>query len=183
LEKELREHKEQASSARNKYSDWNSELGKKLREFREEKKAWILEAATLRAADKQAQVGSNPGHCSQPNLLGCSQALFAAQGKLLEEATKKVFELQTTIKAVQPKIDRQKDYERQIEQHIKMQRLWCVLYSILRASRDTGSRDEDFRKFNARAEQMELMKNQYKQMELRVQCYQQTIAELEEAGR
>lgn len=52
------------------------------------------------------------------------QALFAAQGKLLADATKEVFELQTQKKESQHKIDRLKDYERQIEQHVKMQRLW-----------------------------------------------------------
>jgi chromosome segregation ATPase len=56
LEKELREHKEQASSAKNKYSDWNSELGNRLRELREEKKTWIREAAVLRTAEKETQV-------------------------------------------------------------------------------------------------------------------------------
>lgn len=56
VEQELREHKEQSSSAKNKYADWNTELQKKLREFREEKKAWFLEAATLRTAEKEARV-------------------------------------------------------------------------------------------------------------------------------
>lgn len=56
LEQELKEHKEQSSSAKNKYADWNTELQKKLREFREEKKAWILEAAALRTAEKEARV-------------------------------------------------------------------------------------------------------------------------------
>lgn len=56
LEAELREHKARASSAKDKYSDWNTELQKKLREFREEKKSWISEAATLRTAEKEAKV-------------------------------------------------------------------------------------------------------------------------------
>jgi hypothetical protein len=50
------DHKEQASSAKNKYADWNTELQSKLREFREEKKSWIKEAAALRSAEKEAQV-------------------------------------------------------------------------------------------------------------------------------
>jgi len=50
------DHKEQASSAKNKYADWNTELQSKLREFREEKKSWITEAAALRSAEKEAQV-------------------------------------------------------------------------------------------------------------------------------
>jgi hypothetical protein len=78
LERELRDHKEQASSAKNKYADWNTEL-------------------------------------------------FAAQAKLLAEATKDLFELQT-----QHKIDRFRDYERQIEQHVKMQRLWYVIVGSIK---------------------------------------------------
>jgi predicted nucleic acid-binding Zn-ribbon protein len=61
LERELREHKEQASSAKNKYADWNTELQKKLRDFREEKKSWISEAATLRNTEKEAQVRVSTG--------------------------------------------------------------------------------------------------------------------------
>lgn len=59
LEDELREHKQQASSAKNKYADWNTELQKKLKELREEKKSWISEAATLRGAEKEAKVRSH----------------------------------------------------------------------------------------------------------------------------
>jgi hypothetical protein len=63
-------------------------------------------------------------------LLILTQALFAAQGKLLADATKQVFELQTQRKETQHKIDRLRDYERQIEQHIRMQRLWSVVCSM-----------------------------------------------------
>ncbi|KAG5639531.1 hypothetical protein H0H81_000676 [Sphagnurus paluster] len=149
LERELREHKQQASSAKNKYADWNTELQKKLKEFREEKKAWISEAASLRTAEKEAQ------------------ALFAAQGKLLAEATKEVFELRTQKKETQHKVDRLKDYERQIEQHINMQRLW----------------ESDFAKFNDRGEQIELMRNQYQQMKIQLESYQKTQAEMEDSAR
>ncbi|KAG6821069.1 hypothetical protein H0H93_007228 [Arthromyces matolae] len=106
LEKELREHRQQASSAKNKYAEWNNELQKKLRELRDEKKAWITEAGNLRAAEKEAKTQ------------------FAAQGKLLADAAQEVFLLQTQKKENQHKVDRLHDYERQIEQHIKMQRLW-----------------------------------------------------------
>lgn len=56
LDRQLREHREQSSSAKNKYADWNTELQNKLKEFREEKKAWVSEAASLRTAGKDAQV-------------------------------------------------------------------------------------------------------------------------------
>jgi chromosome segregation ATPase len=106
LDRQLREHRQQASSAKNKYADWNVELQQKLKEFREEKKTWITEAAELRTKEKE------------------TQALFAAQGKLLAEAQAEVFLLQTQRKEVQHKIDRLKDYEVQIAEHIKMQSLW-----------------------------------------------------------
>lgn len=52
------------------------------------------------------------------------QATFEAQGKLLASATNKVFELETRIKETAHKVDRLHDYEKQIEQLVKMQRLW-----------------------------------------------------------
>ena len=52
------------------------------------------------------------------------QETFAAQKKLLSDATREVFELQTRIKTNQHKVDRLRDYERQIEQLIALQRLW-----------------------------------------------------------
>jgi len=45
---------------------------------------------------------------------------------LLADATKEVFDLQTQRKENQHKVDRLHDYERQIEQHLKVQKLWYV---------------------------------------------------------
>ncbi|KAJ7905364.1 hypothetical protein B0H14DRAFT_2659988 [Mycena olivaceomarginata] len=149
LEDELRTHKASASSTKERYADWNTELQKKLQEFREQKKSWINEAAALRTADKEAK------------------ALFDAQGTLLAEAAQEVLALQTQKKESQHKIDRLHDYERQIEQHLKVQRLW----------------DADFAKFNERGDQMELMRAQYMQMELRLQSYQGSQTELDENAR
>ncbi|KAF9009433.1 hypothetical protein BDQ17DRAFT_1300250 [Cyathus striatus] len=146
LEAELKEHKAQASSAKDKYADWNIELQKKLKELREEKKNWITEAAALRIAEKEAK------------------AHFAAQGKLLAEAAKQVFEFQTQWKENQHKIDRLKDYEGQIEQHIKIQRLW----------------EMDFAKFNERAGDVVLLTTQCKQLQLRIDSLEHTLHELQE---
>lgn len=149
LERELKEHKEQASSAKNKYADWNTELQSKLREFREEKKSWITEAAALRSAEKEAQ------------------ARFTAQGKLLADATKAMFELQTQKKETQHKVDRLRDYERQIEQHVMMQRLW----------------DDDFQRFNGRGEELRLMKSEYRKMEIQLESYKKTLEQMDEQAR
>lgn len=48
---------QKASNAKSQYADWNSELQQKLRELREEKKGWILEAATLRSKEQEILVG------------------------------------------------------------------------------------------------------------------------------
>ncbi|KAH9484023.1 Tuberous sclerosis 1 protein-like protein [Psilocybe cubensis] len=149
LEKELRDHKMQASNAKNKYADWNAELQKKLKELRDEKKSWFLEAATLRTAEKEAR------------------ALFDAQGKLLAEASKQVFDLSTQKKENQHKIDRLHDYERQIEQHIKVQSMW----------------DEDFAKFKEQENDISVMRSQYKQMTLRLESMEAAQVELEELAR
>ncbi|PPQ72091.1 hypothetical protein CVT24_008378 [Panaeolus cyanescens] len=108
LESELREHRQRASTDKNKYADWNTELVKKLKEFREEKKNWNLEAAALRKKEKE------------------TQALFSAQTGLLADATKEVFDLQTQKKENQHKVDRLHDYERQIERLLEVQKLWRV---------------------------------------------------------
>ncbi|KAF9466369.1 hypothetical protein BDZ94DRAFT_1187795 [Collybia nuda] len=149
LEAERREYKNQALSAKNKIAEWNVELMKKLREYREEKKSWLTEAAALRSEEKE------------------SQARFAAQGKLLAEATKSVFDLRTQKKETQHKIDRLKDYERQIEQHIKVQSLW----------------EADFTKFNERGDEIIQMRNQYHQMQMRLESLEKTQVEVEDRAR
>lgn len=149
LDRQLRDHREQSSSAKNKYADWNTELQNKLKEFREEKKLWVSEAASLRTAEKEAQ------------------ALFAAQGQLLADAVKQVFELQTQRKETQHKVDRLRDYERQIDQHVRMQRLW----------------DADFQRFNDRAEELQQLTTQFKQVELHLESYQKTFEQMSEDAR
>jgi len=149
LESELREHKEQASSAKYKYAEWNTELQGKLRELRDEKKKWTMEAAALRTEAKEAK------------------ALFAAQGELLDNATTELFTLQTQKKENQHKVDRLRDYEKQIEQHLKMQQLW----------------DADFYMFNQKEQEMVNLRSEYKQMDLRLHTYERSMAELEAQNR
>ncbi|KAG6333959.1 hypothetical protein ID866_5127 [Astraeus odoratus] len=149
LEREIHEHKEQSSSAKNKYADWNNELQKKLREFREEKKRWVSETAALRTGEKEAR------------------ALFDAQEKLLRDADQEVFELKTRLKENQHKIDRLHDYERQIEQHVRMQKLW----------------DVDFEKFNARGQEIEAMKSKCKQMEMMLDSCEKELEKRDEEAR
>ena len=68
LQKDLKEQKEQGLSVKNQYADWNKKLQDKIRDFRNEKTAWLSEAAALRAADKEAKVGpSRCGRCCSPD--------------------------------------------------------------------------------------------------------------------
>lgn len=77
------------------------------------------------------------------------------------------------------------DYERQIEQHIKIQQLWCVplhqslslhLYPYV------AYRNADFKKFNEREEEMRAMDNSYHQLEKRLGCCEASITQLQESA-
>jgi len=94
-----------------------------------------------------------------------------------------VFDLQTQRKENQHKIDRLQDYERQIEQHLKVQRLWYDPTTRSWFEFITPCRDEDFAKFNDRENDFKLMKSQYKQMEMRLESMEKTQEELEQNGR
>lgn len=87
LEDELRQHKEQASSARNKYAEWNAELQKKLKELREEKKTWMSESATLRGAEKKAMVLMCGPGSSDKILTNFRLCLLRKQNFLQEQLT------------------------------------------------------------------------------------------------
>ena len=102
----------------------------------------------------------------------------------MAEATKDLFELQTQKKETQHKIDRLRDYERQIEQHVKMQRLWYVgLQSRCRMILRCYVRDSDFQKFNDRGEEIQSVKSQYRKMEMRLESYEKTQEQMDEQAR
>ena len=62
LQKELKDHKEQAFSMKTKYAQWNAELQSKLRDFREQKKSWTIDIAALQASDTQHRVRTETRH-------------------------------------------------------------------------------------------------------------------------
>ncbi|PCH38043.1 hypothetical protein WOLCODRAFT_114704 [Wolfiporia cocos MD-104 SS10] len=144
LQARLRERKEQASTMNNQYADWNKKLQDRLADMKQEKKRWEAEAAAMRAADKEAK------------------DTFAAQSKLLAAANQRVFQLETREKENKHKVDRLHDYEMQIEQLIKLQRLW----------------EADVQKLNEQAEYIQVFSSKYKKMELRLDTYERTQAEL-----
>lgn len=129
MQRELKEHKEQASKIKTEYAAYNKGLQDKLVEFRNEKKAWMAEAAAMRAADKEAKVCIILSGYSKPDVR-MIQDTFAAQGKLLAKASMKVFQLETKIKENKHKVDRLRDYERQVDQLVNLQRLWLVIIAL-----------------------------------------------------
>ncbi|KAI8998572.1 hypothetical protein BD414DRAFT_533409 [Trametes punicea] len=146
LRQELKEAKEQAIAARTRYTDWNRELQERIAGLRTEKKTWTTEAAAMRAAEKEAK------------------DTFAAQGKLLAEANNLVFQLDTKIKENAYKVDRLSDYETQIDQLIKLQRLW----------------ESDVHKINDSKEYLAMFTSKYRKMELLLHASQQAQVEMEQ---
>jgi sigma54-dependent transcription regulator len=57
-------------------------------------------------------------------LMNYFQTKLAAQSRLLEDATRQVFLLETQIKETAHKVDRLRDYEKRIDQLTATQRLW-----------------------------------------------------------
>ncbi|KIL68561.1 hypothetical protein M378DRAFT_120766 [Amanita muscaria Koide BX008] len=159
LESELHEYKAQASSAKNKYAEWNMELQKKLKELREEKKSWVADSAALRRAKNDYKT------------------LLDSQEKLLEEANKKLFESETWRKENQHKIDRLHDYEEQISKHIRMQQLWEQDFARF------NERGEQVSMIQSHFKQMELRLESYEktqiEMDAQTRAYRRQIQTLE----
>jgi hypothetical protein len=44
-------------------------------------------------------------------------------------------------------------------------------------------RDNDFQKFNARGEEIQLMKSQYRKMEMRLESYEKTQEQMDDQAR
>ncbi|KAI0934089.1 hypothetical protein AcV5_006053 [Taiwanofungus camphoratus] len=146
LQRELKNHKAHASAVKTQYADWNQKLQDTLKDFRRKKAAWEEEAAAMRLADKEAK------------------ATFEAREKLLAQAVQKVFQLETKIKENAHKVDRLHDYEQQIDQLIKLQRLWEL----------------DVQKLNEQAEYLQVFTSKYRKMELRLETYEKTQVEMEQ---
>ena len=135
MENELAEYKLKASNTKSKFEDWNKELQNKYKALRKEKDEWTKELATLQSRATESQVS---WHLFVKKTLAhfsvTTKALFEAQKKLLADAEREKFELQTQRKEVQHKIDRLRDFERQIEKHVEVQKLWLFLSSLVVAS-------------------------------------------------
>ncbi|TFK54957.1 hypothetical protein OE88DRAFT_1717047 [Heliocybe sulcata] len=149
LRQELKQYKEQTAATKQMYVNWNQEQQNKLRASREQLKALQAQTTLLRNENKEAK------------------AHLEAQKQLVGDAARKTFQLETTIKENQHKIDRLHDYERRIDQLTKMERLW----------------EEDVNRGNEQARIIEGLISTYKKMELRLEAYEKTQIEMEEDAR
>ncbi|KAH9856954.1 hypothetical protein C2E23DRAFT_806091 [Lenzites betulinus] len=148
LRDELKQTKDEAMRARARYLDWNGQLQDRMVKLGTEKKAWTREAAAMRAAEQEAK------------------DTFAAQGKLLAEANQLVFRLETKMKENAHKVDRLHDYETQISQLIKLQRLW----------------EADVHKINDSKEYLAAFASKYRKMELRLDAYENCQSETDQSA-
>ncbi|KAF7322880.1 HATPase-c domain-containing protein [Mycena chlorophos] len=149
LEAELQNNKADASSRKEKFADYNTELQQRVQTLKADKKAQTAEVTELRRADVE------------------KTALLDAQKKLLAEANQKLMVLQTERRESQHKIDRLIDYERQIEQHVKVQRVW----------------DADWKRFNAREAEIEEIKTEREAMALKMNSLAGTMMDMDENTR
>lgn len=89
-----------------KNMEWSTQLQSKLNDLRDQKKLWMASDTELRSANVDLK------------------AHLEAQGNLLAEAQRRVFELETQIKEDAHKVQRLRDYERRIDQLTTMHRMW-----------------------------------------------------------
>ncbi|TFY63751.1 hypothetical protein EVJ58_g3060 [Rhodofomes roseus] len=148
LQRELKQHKEQSNTVKNQLLDYNKKTQEKLKDFRIEKVNWEKEAALCAEQTKRRRY--------------VQYETFAAQGKLLQEALQRVFQLETKIKENAPKVERLHDYEKQIAQLITLQRLWEL----------------DIQKLNDQTEYLQIANSKYRKMQLRLDTYERTHADL-----
>lgn len=185
LRQQVKTEKQQAAAQRMLYTNWNQELNERIAVLRGEKKTWTTEAAAMRAAEKEAKASileryrSISSHSHRP-----AQDTFAAQEKLLAEATNAVFSLKTQIKENAPKVDRLHDYEIQIEQLMKLQRLWYVRLRFFRSCHAHCMlyRESDVQKLNDSKEYLAAFASKYKKMELSVEAHEKALLDMEEAA-
>ena len=82
-------------------------------------------------------------------------------------------------------MDRLHDYEMQIDQLVKLQRLWYGFVSRLRHAQDSIDapfRDSDVQKLNDTKVHLAAADSKYRKMELRLEAYEATQLEMEQAA-
>lgn len=184
LRQELKEEKDQAAAQRIRYTDWNKELQDRITALRAEKKTWTSEAVAMRAAEKEAKASIVLQLLLSMRTfsLPCAQDTFEAQRMLLAEANHTVFRLQTQIKENAHKVDRLYDYETQIDQLMRLQRLWYVHTNhkcVVFCDCSLHYRESDVQKLNDSKEYLAAFASKYKKMELKVDAYEKTHMDME----
>lgn len=184
LQKELKDHKDQTSTMKNQYLDYNQKLEEKIQKLRSEKSSWSAEATAMRAADKELRVGVlfRTAYIVDTHIhVIPGQDTFVAQQKLLADAMHNVFQLETKMKENAHKIERLYDYELQIEQLVKMQRLWWeTLFSGMKFIWTPDRRETDVQQLNEQNEYLKIFSSQYRKMELQVETYKSIVDRMEE---
>lgn len=104
LQKELKDHKEQAFSMKNKYAQWNAELQAKLRDFREQKRNWTIDVAALQASDAQRKVRSETYWSMKSNESLVIRQRSRLKGDYLEVPTRKSLSLKRRSRRLHTKL-------------------------------------------------------------------------------
>ncbi|EJD05853.1 uncharacterized protein FOMMEDRAFT_139182 [Fomitiporia mediterranea MF3/22] len=149
LQKESKKQQEQAQSMKKNDIEWKENLSAKLNDLRQQKKSWMEEANALRTRNTDLETH------------------LEAQGKRLDEAQKKVFELETEIKADALKVKRLRDYEKRIEQLTAMLRMW----------------NNDIVQYNEQAKQMTELVSEHQKMKMRAEEYEKALADAEASAQ
>ncbi|KAH8117372.1 Hamartin protein-domain-containing protein [Phellopilus nigrolimitatus] len=149
LKEKEKSQQDEAVLRKQTYDEWNEDLSSKNRELREQKNSEIAKANILRSTNVDLE------------------AHLAAQGKLLDDAQNRVFQLETQIKQDAPKVQRLRDYEKRIEQLTAMHRMW----------------NKDISLYNEQSKEMSELISEHQKMKQRVEAYEKAQEDAEEAAR
>jgi hypothetical protein len=179
LEAELQEHKLQASTAKNKYADWNAELQQKMKELREEKKQWLLNTGSLRTSQKETQVREFTSVLHSWNFMNPRRSSMHNPSYWRMRPIRYFFYKRRRKKPSTRSIG----YEtmsgrlKSISRIRKCGMSLCLVGTVRVLS---TYRDEDFQRFNNRENEIRLMQSQYKQMQMRLESMEGMKAEMED---
>lgn len=121
--------------------NWTNELNFKLKNFREEKKNWLNEIRESRAKIETAE------------------GIIKDQSNRLQELGSDLFEKETELNSIKPKISKLKSYEEKISQLSTCLSYW----------------DQDVRKFEEQRKEMEILLGRWKEMEFMLDSSEEAL--------
>ncbi|KAH8105801.1 hypothetical protein DFH11DRAFT_1833049 [Phellopilus nigrolimitatus] len=149
LNEKEKSQQDEAVLRKQTYDEWNEDLSSKNSELREQTNSEIAKANILRSTNVDLE------------------AHLAAQGKLLDDAQNRVFQLETQIKQDAPKVQRLRDYEKRIEQLTAMHRMW----------------NKDISLYNEQSKEMSELISEHQKMKQHVEAYEKAQEGAEEAAQ